>query len=556
MTWSSNAVTGGSYCLIPIKLHTAGTQQRANLKLYVGTERIKAIDATMSLADPYQESFARVKLFAQRQAQNQHEEEIAAMETKSIELERAIAHLEQRTTAEQTMLRDRPKRNTSKDTCGLQKRDSKAEGLMNELVVARRLMSSMRPVQVFRLVVPEEGEVKPFHIPSEQKSSFKASTASASVRKDRKRARVDSGQSLLVNPSRSAKKTSRHISPVSVPKIQPPPSLTAPSKCFYIRPEHLPEASYRAIYPNEQSYAGLVLSISSKFELAIADIGLIYFYNGDMAPIVVDEASFPTLHQEQDLIVQFPFVMHSSGQTTQSLLNMPNGFHHVYDNRSAHDSGNVFDQYLSTWITPRNDESYGDSVDSWSEITDEVYMKDSFTRCSTAQTSLTSEDQYMDSSYIQNSIAVDSEIDRPVDYNFHGPAFAFTQLQAPECAYSITSEDMSTHRSQSTMTQIRSTTTSERNFEVGKMEVPLTDMSSVVEPMIPAPEKILESDAMEKNRVAAAKCRLSRKAREKQLVDKSREQAERNAKLRKEVSSLEAQVREVRELLAAHNTCA
>jgi Basic region leucine zipper/CP2 transcription factor len=578
VTWSLNAVTGGSYCLIPIKLRTAGTRQSVNLKLYVGTERIRAVDATVSMAERYQESFARIKLFAQKDAQNELAQEIANVEQNISELELVIAQARRVAVAPSVQPKNTRNSRTSRDTPKgkTDKQDSQVgsehvEELSNKLLAARKVISSVRPVQVFRLVVPEDGEHKPFHIPCEQKKSSKNSTSSGSVRKGCKRTKV-----VSLQVSHQKRSTSRRTSPVSsqspvyVARIQPPPPVATPPMCFYVRPEHLPGASYRAIYPAEQSYGGVVASISSKFEVDIADIGLIYFYNENMAPVIVDDSSFLSLRQEQDLIVQFPFEMHSfSGQTMQPLgTTLPSNPHShdfggVYGYRDAYrpnDSSNMFDHYLSAWTTSRQDDSYGDSVDSWSEITD---MTSSFTRCSTAQTSMPSEDICMDSNYVRDPISVGTEVVDRVDYDFRGLSFAFGQPQAPESVHSLTSEDPSILRSQSTATPIRSTGTSEKAVRVSNNEAPADLIPPSINPPVTAPGSLLDSDAMspckdslEKNRVAAAKCRLSRKAREQGLIQKLKEKAEQNAKLRKEVSSLETQVREVRELVASHNTCA
>ena len=188
VTWSSNAVTGGSYCLIPIKFGSLSEKAGVVLKLCIGTERIRFIDANISCADQYQESFALIRLFDQGNAK-------AARALEAAEVEQALKNVElelEQTDIELAAMRlsrtgldaaNTKRSKTDKRTSQKRKAptisDSEAakikerERLSCKMSAARKSISSARPVQVFRQVVAVRGAETPFHMPSEQMKSSK-----------------------------------------------------------------------------------------------------------------------------------------------------------------------------------------------------------------------------------------------------------------------------------------------------------------------------------------------------------------------------------------------
>lgn len=183
VTWSSSSVTGGSYCLIPIRFRNFSTPGDVALKLFVGTERIQIIDATLSHAEQYEESYGCIRLFSGGDAQKTYAAETADIEHRIVELQRGTDHAKiapfnaplaqpsanggkgRHENSEQHPKRKRKAPTDAKHatTCTIGH-----ASLLDNLSAARRKLSAIRPVQVFRPVVSVHGQHPESHLPSQQ----------------------------------------------------------------------------------------------------------------------------------------------------------------------------------------------------------------------------------------------------------------------------------------------------------------------------------------------------------------------------------------------------
>ena len=79
-----------------------------------------------------------------------------------------------------------------------------------------------------------------------------------------------------------------------------------------------------------------------------------------------------------------------------------------------------------------------------------------------------------------------------------------------------------------------------------------------VDGKIPKPGQIDQDAAyaLERNRLAAMKCRVTRKEKETRLQDLSKEKLEMNEELKYEIRRLEAEISEAKGLLKMHVACA
>jgi hypothetical protein len=183
VTWSSSTVTGGSYCLIPINFRNFSGPGNVALKLLVGTERIQMIDVTLSCAEQYEESFARIRLFSGGDAQKTRAAEIADVEHQIIALQHAIEQTKmtrEKATPAQSSKNDAPARQSKSEKTATKKRKVSTDihptsacmkdhaSLTSKLLITRQRLSTMRPVQVFRAVVSVQGQQPQFHMPSQQ----------------------------------------------------------------------------------------------------------------------------------------------------------------------------------------------------------------------------------------------------------------------------------------------------------------------------------------------------------------------------------------------------
>lgn len=195
VTWSSSAATGGSYCLIPIKLRNFIGPGDVALKLFVGTERIQMINVTLSHAEQYEESYGCVRLFSGGDAQETRAAETTDVEHQIVTLQRAIEQAkitsvkaiaaqangdgveDHQVGSEKLSTR---KRKASADAKQPFPRTKEHINLINRLSAATKRLSAIRPVQAFRPVVSAQGEQTQFHMPSQQ---TKHSNKSAQIHK-------------------------------------------------------------------------------------------------------------------------------------------------------------------------------------------------------------------------------------------------------------------------------------------------------------------------------------------------------------------------------------
>jgi hypothetical protein len=183
VTWTSNAATGGSYCLIPIKFRSAKRRGSIALKLIVGTEKLRIIDATMSYAEKYEEGFACVRLFSEGDAQAERAADIAQVEHTIKGLQAAMERVNDEKGEIKLTQKNRDKAFTRpNDIVKWMTQKSEVGGgtesvttqieqhanLAQELLSAHKRLSLVRPVQVFRAVVSAQDEHSQFHMPSQQ----------------------------------------------------------------------------------------------------------------------------------------------------------------------------------------------------------------------------------------------------------------------------------------------------------------------------------------------------------------------------------------------------
>jgi hypothetical protein len=195
VTWSSSSVTGGSYCLIPIKFRNFTGPGDVALKLFVGTERIQMIDATLSHAEQYEESYGCVRLFSGGGAQETRAAETTDIEHQIITLQRAIeqakiapvkadlAQASEHSIVDHHIASERHttrKRKASTDAKLAFPCTKEHISLINRLSAATKRLSAIRPVQVFRPILSAQGEKPQFHMPSQQ---TKHSNNSAQINK-------------------------------------------------------------------------------------------------------------------------------------------------------------------------------------------------------------------------------------------------------------------------------------------------------------------------------------------------------------------------------------
>lgn len=187
--WSFNSVTGGSYCLIPIRFRNCRGLENLQMKLFAGTERLQVTDAGLSQAEQYEESFACVRLFSSGEAQKTRAAETVLVEKRVAELQSAI---EQAKTRQDKTLLDK---NRTDDTLFCQIKAEKppkkkrkvseeipcppmqieeTSNLIEKLSSERQKLSRVRPVQVFRQTISTQGRdsVRPVPLHKTKHSSF------------------------------------------------------------------------------------------------------------------------------------------------------------------------------------------------------------------------------------------------------------------------------------------------------------------------------------------------------------------------------------------------
>ena len=167
--WSFNSVTGGSYCLIPIRFRNCTGIEKVGLKLFVGTERLQNIDAGPSHVEQYEESFACVRLFSSGQAQKTRAAEIAHVEQKAAKLQSAIDQANVRhdkIALSKSVAEDIAAHQSKAERPPIKKRKAsdpptqikQTSALMEKLSSEKQKLSRVRPVQVFKQVICTQGQ--------------------------------------------------------------------------------------------------------------------------------------------------------------------------------------------------------------------------------------------------------------------------------------------------------------------------------------------------------------------------------------------------------------
>lgn len=141
------------------------------------------IDATLSRAEQYEESFARIRLFSGGDAQETRAAEIADVERQIIALQHAIEQTKMtptKATSAQSIKNDASACQGKSEKSATKKRKASTDlqptsacmkdqaSLTSKLLTTRQRLSAVRPVQVFRPVVSVQGQQPQFHMPSQQ----------------------------------------------------------------------------------------------------------------------------------------------------------------------------------------------------------------------------------------------------------------------------------------------------------------------------------------------------------------------------------------------------
>lgn len=369
--------------------------------------------------------------------------------------------------------------------------------------------------------------------------------------------------------------------------------------CFYIRPEHVPNANFAAMYLAEPTFPSLLSGISSTLQVHVRTIDTIYYYDHQMSPVVVNEQSIKSLLHEQELIVRLlwepnhTLACHVETDHQNSLTrNVQNGFTDLHLNGAyasttrpvvQRNHTNMFDQYLPL----PHEASHGTCVDNWSDRT---------AQCSNDWTTASSEDGlHSHEDHYQHQLALAGQgLDQAsysIDAVTNASALKMCLSSAPEAdilqlstpihvplqiyrsqpeylRLPATEEQLAPealHEIQELMANkllpSRSASPSSLNFSakrpdsLQKCRAPSSIKSSNIDGELRAIDKNV-AGALERNRLAAMKCRLTRKEKEKRLQKLTREKSEHNAQLKQEVKRLQAQVMEAKGLLDKHVECA
>lgn len=353
--------------------------------------------------------------------------------------------------------------------------------------------------------------------------------------------------------------------------------------CFYVRPEHLPNADYIAIYLSDQDFPSLLSAISSKLQIPMDTIGTIYYYDQQMTPVVVNDISIKSLSHEQDFIVRLPWLAkHLSELPAEAQYQSafpPEGFS---------DHASMFDQYLTIPL----EGSYATSVGSWSDFTDDASMSMSHMFAQSTTLSPAGE-LHFEGSHIHHSVLGEQGIDY-ARYEFDAvlptmslsstPMQSTLQLAAPipdimqtlppqaeiveisaieerlvsGTACPVNEELAETRFPPSHSPPASRTHTAGRPTSLRNYQRPPSVENRNFDGKTPNPGQTDQDTAyaLERNRLAAMKCRVTRKEKETRLQELSKEKLEMNEELKYEIRRLEAEISEAKGLLKMHVVCA
>lgn len=318
-----------------------------------------------------------------------------------------------------------------------------------------------------------------------------------------------------------------------------------------------------AVYLSKQDYASLLSAIASKLQIPISTIGPIYHYDQNMTPVVVNETSITLMPHEQDFIVRLgwnaaqPPV--SPFEAQQQLLCAPDVFNH---------HANGFDQYLTV---PLGD-SYTPSAESWSDFTDDASMSVGHMVAHSVAISPDGGLPYEKPQFLHQNGVGEQWIDYAsytVDAILPMMSLSSTPIDStlhlgtlPPQAEILQMTDFENRLDQVTAPPLKAVSTNEEtrlhNGRRPASSQHYRHPPSAERTDIEARSEKIDQDtayALERNRLAAVKCRLTRKQKETRLQDLSKEKLEMNTELKREVMRLEAEITEAKMLLKMHNTC-
>lgn len=348
VSWRSNNVTGGSYCLIPLRFECAHGARDTKLKLFTGTERIRVVDTNLAQADGYEESCAHIRLFANGDADAIRVSELSevAQQLAAVDLATAQASADE----DENRLRKRRKDDAQAgfnevEMRTMQKRkaldpDSVSDTIRKRVSIPGKfsaiidMPSIARPVQVFCPTTTVQGSSRPMHALWRQtKHSMGAVPVNPCQMKMKKPpllSNCNSSDAVAILPAMGIEAATLH--PVDQPQsamgtissIEKSDWTSASnhnravsSICFYVRQEQSIGARYTAIYISELTLSKLLDAISMKLQVPVSAIGTISYLDHHSMRVLVDERTIQLLGYEQDLLVWLPW-RHSSVQGSSS----------------------------------------------------------------------------------------------------------------------------------------------------------------------------------------------------------------------------------------------
>lgn len=360
--------------------------------------------------------------------------------------------------------------------------------------------------------------------------------------------------------------------------------------CVYVRPEHIPNADYIAIYLSEKDFSSLLSTISSKLHVQTSKIGTIYYYDHCMTPVVVNEKTIKLVSHEQDLIVRLPRFEKQCPELSMEAQ-------HQFSSAAEH-----FDDYASTfdhYLTLPPEEPYATSAGTWSDIADDASMSISHTLA--RSTTLSPEAGVHHEGYNLQCHMISGE--QEVDYTSYAFDAHTNAAVSSSCLFSdsiskipqiatplpippgsLPSQVKIWHASTvedgrlavpapSGRTVPSGTKLAPRNYSpsaprlfaaeaplsLRENEFPPTTERRDIELETPKHSKLeldtAAANSLERNRLAAMKCRSNRKEKVTKLQELSTKKLELNTALRHEIQRLNAEITEAKGLLKMHVGC-
>jgi hypothetical protein len=330
--------------------------------------------------------------------------------------------------------------------------------------------------------------------------------------------------------------------------------------------------------------------ISSKLQVDLNAIGNIFYHDEHKRQVFVSEMNISFLAHEQDLIVclvssaeegHFPSLLNGIGSpSTEARMTgiVISGIEQSF----VHDQTNMFDNYLSF----QPEEACSTSADSWGEISDyPMSMSEMFSACSTGQTSMSPDDEVkFEEDHFQHQLLLGAH---DIDHDSYGfepmsnltpqwlqlaplakpPSLSSTDRRpAPMASLAVIEEHPNELVEETSGSATKSFTPGyippvSRKYSKAHSVRKRTSSTPFASTCIDIDNEVSKSKcdkdaaALERNRVAAMKCRDTRRKKEAQLQEQSWKSVQLNQELKAEIWHLEAEKVEARALLEQHDSC-